>query len=49
MLAHNAVMVGLAVDPHRLFYAGDREYIVWLSTVIERIHNTQREAAAKGG
>lgn len=47
MLAHNAVMVGLAIDPVALYGTDDRSFLLWLDTLIERIHRTQEDAARR--
>lgn len=45
VLAHNAAIVGLHVDPVALYESEDRSMLVWLSLLTERLRNTQEEAA----
>ena len=36
-------MLGVNFDPRELYETDDRSYLVWLSTVIERVHRTHEK------
>lgn len=38
-------MVGMHINPVELYSAEDRSLLVWISAVVERIHETQERAA----
>jgi len=37
-------MLGVHFDPHKLWSSEDRDYMVWLATVIERVHDSYEKA-----
>jgi hypothetical protein len=43
-LTHNCAVLGMTVDPAKLFYGDDPEYEFWLGMVVDRVHATQQEA-----
>jgi hypothetical protein len=47
MLAHNASIVGLNVDPVALYETDDRSMLVFLQTLVDRLRRTQEEDARK--
>jgi hypothetical protein len=47
VLAHNAVIVGIPVDPVALYETEDRAMLIWLSELISRVRRTQEEATKK--
>jgi hypothetical protein len=49
MLAHNAAIVGLDVDPVALYATDDRPMLIWLSLLVERLRHTQEESARATG
>ena len=44
MLAHNAAVMGIPIDPKALYESDDPSYIVWLQTLAERVKQTLEES-----
>jgi len=45
VLAHNATICGIPIDPVVLYTTEDRPMLIWLSALVDRVRRTQEEAA----
>jgi hypothetical protein len=42
------VILGIPIDPAQLYATDDRSYLVWLSTLTERLHRTHDAERNRG-
>jgi hypothetical protein len=47
MLAHNCAVLGIPVDPLRLYQRDDETFMIWLEMVVDMVQATNKAAAKK--